>query len=125
MDLESFYEMVPERRASREIQLGTAWKSQEDPASLSMVFWIEITGELCVLTSPPTDVRLGGTLKPYGIYTPSLARSSQPAHVEIISVIDSEVALLEMLEGWEEAMKGEEGLDWLYEVAGTGSAEPS
>ena len=121
MNLESFYEIVPERRASREVQLGRAWKSGEDPETLSIVFWIEATGELCVLTSPPIDVRLGGTLKPYGVYVPSLASPSQQEHVEIISVIESEVALLEMLEGWEDAMQGEEGLDWLYEVAGTGS----
>ncbi len=108
MDIDEFYEADPRRRASAELELGTEWLDKDGVRH--ELNYVEDTGELYVLREPAPHV----TEDPFG----GLHVSAPPGYedkmtVHVIAKVDSVDDLHRILDGWQEAMQGEHGADWL------------
>ena len=108
MDIEEFYDGDPRRRPSAEIELGTDWRDKQGVRH--EVNWVEDTGELYVMREPAPHV----TEDPFG----GLHVSTRPGYedqmtVHIVARIDSADELHRVFAGWQEAMAGENGAEWL------------
>ncbi len=108
MDIDEFYEADPRRRPSAELELGTDWLDRDGVRH--ELNYVEDTGELYVLREPVPHV----TEDPFG----GLHVSAPPGYedkmtVHVIAKIDSVDRLHEILRGWQEAMQGEDGAQWL------------
>jgi len=118
MDIDEFYEDDPRRRASAELELGTEWLDKDGVRH--ELNYVEDTGELYVLREPSPHV----TEDPFG----GLHVSAPPGYedkmtVHVIAKVDSVEHLHRILEGWQEAMQGDHGADWLGErLRGAGVA---
>ncbi len=124
MDIEEFYDGDPRRRPSAEIELGTEWHDAH--GSRYEVNWVEDTGELYVMAEPAPHV----AEDPFG----GLRSSMGPAEerkmtVRVIAQVGTLDELHKILQGWQDAMAGDDGPEWLVarlRAAGvaTGSADP-
>jgi len=108
MDIDEFYEADPRRRASAELELGAEWLDKDGVRH--ELNYVEDTGELYVLREPSPHV----TEDPFG----GLHVSAPPGYedkmtVHVIAKVDSVDRLHQILDGWQEAMQGENGADWL------------
>jgi hypothetical protein len=108
MDIDEFYEADPRRRASAELELGTDWLDADGVRH--ELNYVEDTGDLYVLREPSPHV----TEDPFG----GLHVSAPPGYedkmtVHVIAKIDSVDRVHEILDGWPEAMQGDQGADWL------------
>jgi hypothetical protein len=108
MDIEEFYDGDPRRRPSAEIELGRAWQDK-DGLQYELNF-IEDTGELYAMSQPPSHERTD----PFG----GIHEAPQPGYektilVRVVANIDSVDNLHEILSGWQTAMTGEGGVEWL------------
>ena len=108
MDIDEFYEADPRRRASAELELGSEWVGKDGVRH--ELNYVEDTGELYVLREPAPHVRED----PFGglhVSTPEGYENKMTAH--IVAKIDSVDSLHTILDGWQEAMQGPDGPDWL------------
>ncbi len=108
MDIDEFYEADPRRRASAELEFGADWLDADGVRH--ELNYVEDTGELYVLREPSPHV----TEDPFG----GLHVSAPPGYedkmtVHVIAKVDSVDRLHQILDGWQEAMQGENGADWL------------
>jgi hypothetical protein len=108
MDIDEFYEADPRRRASAELELGAEWLDKDGVRH--ELNYVEDTGELYVLREPAPHV----TEDPFGglhVSAPSGYEDRMTVHV--IAKVGSVDDLHRILDGWQEAMLGENGADWL------------
>jgi hypothetical protein len=108
MDIDEFYEADPRRRPSAELELGSEWLDKDGVRH--ELNYVEETGELYVLREPAPHV----TEDPFG----GLHVSAPPGYddkmtVHIIARIPTVGDVHRTLEGWQEAMQGGHGADWL------------
>ncbi len=108
MDIDEFYEADPRRRPSAELELGSEWTDKDGVRH--ELNYVEDTGELYVLREPAPHV----TEDPFG----GLHVSAPPGYddkmtVHVIATIDSVDSVHKILEGWQDAMQGPNGADWL------------
>ncbi len=87
-----FHRADPRRRTSDEVDLGATWRAAGSDAAWRLA-WLRETGELYLCEA-------GGYPGP-----------SQ--HVRVLTVVPSEGALDELIEGWREHRTDEDGLAWL------------
>jgi hypothetical protein len=120
MDIEAFYEADPRRRASAEIELGTEW--QDAHGVHYELNYIEDTGELYVMQeAPPAEWE-----DPFG----GIHIRNDPSYegkliTRVVAQIDTVDKLHAIIDGWPEAMNGDDGIGWLAErlrVAGVAVA---
>ena len=110
MDIEEFYDADPRRRPSAEIELGTEWHDAH--GSRYEVNWVEDTGELYVMREPVPHV----TEDPFGGIHSSMGPAQEKAMtVHVVANIASHDQLHQILDGWQGAMAGNEGAEWLAE----------
>ncbi len=124
MDIDEFYEADPRRRSSAEIELGSEWLDRDGVRH--ELNYVEDTGELYALREPAPHV----TEDPFG----GLRSSMGPAEerkmtVRVIAQVGTLDELHKILQGWQDAMAGDDGPEWLVarlRAAGvaTGSADP-
>ncbi|HXY28219.1 MAG TPA: hypothetical protein VEH82_08055 [Acidimicrobiales bacterium] len=108
MDIDEFYDADPRRRASAELELGSEWVGKDGVNH--ELNYVEDTGELYVLREPAPHV----TEDPFGglhVSTPEGYEDKITVHV--IAKIDSVDSLHKILDGWQEAMRGENATEWL------------
>jgi hypothetical protein len=120
MDIDEFYEADPRRRASAEIELGTEW--QDAHGVHYELNYIEDTGELYVMQEPPPHVREDPA---GGIHIPEDPSYAHKVLARVIAQIDTVDKLHSILEGWQQAMNGDDGMQWMGErlrVAGVATA---
>ncbi len=108
MDIDEFYEADPRRRPSGELELGSEWMDKDGVRH--ELNYVEDTGELYVLREPAPHV----TEDPFG----GLHVSAPPGYddkmtVHVIANIDSVDSVHRILDGWQDAMLGDNGADWL------------
>ena len=108
MDIDEFYDADPRRRPSAELELGAEWKDAD--GVLHELNYIEDTGELYVLREPAPHV----SEDPFG----GLRVKAPPGYdkkmtVHVIAKIPSAQELHTILSGWQEAMRREDGAQWL------------
>jgi hypothetical protein len=108
MDIDEFYEGDPRRRVSAELELGTDWMDADNVRH--ELNYVEDTGELYVLREPAPHVRED----PFG----GLHVSASPDYdnkmtVHVIAMIPTKDDVHRILDGWQEAMTGPNGPDWL------------
>jgi hypothetical protein len=108
MDIEEFYEADPTRRTSAEIELGTEW--QDSHGVHYELNYVEDTGELYVMQEPPPKE----WEDPFGgIHIRVDPTYGDKLMVRVVAKIDSVDNLHQILKGWEDAMGGADGADWL------------
>ncbi len=120
MDIEDFYEADPRRRASAEIELGSEW--QDAQGVHYELNYIEDTGELYVMQEPPPaeSVDPAG-----GIHIRKDPSYAGKVIARVIAQIDTVDKLHSILEGWQQAMNGDDSIKWVDErlrVAGVATA---
>ena len=124
MDIEEFYDADPRRRPSPEIELGTEWYDAQ--GTRYEVNWVEGTGELYVMREPVPHM----TEDPFGgIHSSMSSKDEKKMTVNVVAQIASHDELHKILDGWQGAMAGDGGAEWLAErlrVAGvaTGPGDP-
>ena len=94
MDIEQFYDADPRRRASDEIQFGQEWT---EGSMYFEVAWIADTGELYAMAEP---------YERRGV-------STEQVTVEILAVLEGRAVIDTVMEGWQDAMLGEDSLAWV------------
>ncbi|MGP0032217.1 MAG: hypothetical protein ACLPVF_17155 [Acidimicrobiales bacterium] len=110
MDIEEFYDGDPRRRPSAEIELGAEWRDKHGVRY--EVNYVEDTGELYVMQEPvPHEWE-----DPFG----GIHVSTQPGFedkmtVRVVAQIADVESLHRILQGWQEAMAGDDGVEWLAE----------
>lgn len=126
--LKQFY-ADPVRRVSEERNLGAHWRDAERGED-RQVSWVRGTGELIVV-APYGDApsMLGGSDSGFVaalIIDPLLEigvaaagrlgnRRSRRPEVEVVAVIPDETDLDALLDGWEQARTGPDGIGWLLD----------
>jgi hypothetical protein len=124
MDIEEFYDADPRRRPSAEIELGTEWHDAH--GTRYEVSWVEDTGELYVMREPVPHI----TEDPFGGIHPSMGpKDEKKMTVSVVAQIATHDQLHKILDGWQAAMAGDGGAEWLAQrlrSAGvaTGSGDP-
>jgi hypothetical protein len=111
MDIEEFYDGDPRRRPSAEIELGTDWRDSQDVHY--ELNYVEDTGEVYVMHEPqPTE-----SVDPFGgIHVkPFTDAKEHQMTVRVVAHIDTVDNLHTILKGWQEAMVGDRGAEWLAE----------
>lgn len=121
MDIGQFYDADERRRQSAEVELGTEWR---DAQSVRYELnWIEDTGELYVMIEPAPPERDG----PFGdIHVQTGERAPiDGMTVSVVAQVESHEKLEQVLDGWQAAMEGPDGVSWLADRLKTaGVANP-
>jgi hypothetical protein len=124
MDIEEFYDADSRRRPSAEIELGGEWHDAH--GTRYEVNWVEDTGELYVMREPVPHI----VEDPFGgIHSSITAKGEKKMTVRVVAQIATHDELHKILDGWQVAMAGESGAEWLAErlrAAGvaTGPGDP-
>jgi hypothetical protein len=105
MDIEGFYAQDERRRHSAELEFGREW---QDAAGRSEVSWVEDTGELYVMREPTAAVTGSGAGD-----LELVPMSEHQLGVEVLGVVTGRDAIGAVMSGWEDAMRGPDGLVWL------------
>lgn len=114
VDIEEFYDADQRRRSSAEIELGRDWQDQHGVRY--ELNWVEDTGELYVMREPvPRE-----WADPFGGIHVSRTREVDETEVEgmtvsVVGTVASRAELERALDGWEEAMGGEDSVAWLVD----------
>jgi len=118
MDIEEFYDADSRRRPSAEIELGTDWTDVD--GTRYEVNWLEDTGELYVMREPVPHIRAD----PFGGQRYSMGDFEEAEMtVQVVAQITSLADVHRILDGWQEAMAGDGGAEWLAErLRGAGVA---
>jgi hypothetical protein len=109
MDIEEFYDGDARRRPSAEIELGRDW---HDKQGLTYELnYVEDTGEVYVMQEPPPKE----STDPFGgIHVKAFTDAKEHQMiVRVVAHIDTVDNLHRILAGWEEAMAGDHGAEWL------------
>lgn len=112
VDIEEFYDADPRRRASAEVEMGTDWR---DAGGVRYeLSWVEDTGELYMLREPVP----GGWADPFGGIHASGThdvdqREVQGMTLAVLGTIATQEEVEHDLEGWEDAMRGANSVQWL------------
>jgi hypothetical protein len=110
MDIEEFYDGDPRRRPSAEIELGTEW--HDTHGTHYEVNWVEDTGELYLMREPVPHIRED----PFGGLHFSMRAAEEGAMtVHVVAIIPTHDDLEKILDGWQKAMVGDGGAEWLAE----------
>jgi hypothetical protein len=121
VDIGQFYDADERRRQSAEVELGTEWR---DAQSVRYELnWIEDTGELYVMIEPAPPERDG----PFGdIHVQTGERAPiDGMTVSVVAQVESHEKLEQVLDGWQAAMEGPDGVSWLADRLKTaGVANP-
>lgn len=114
MDIEAFYDADPRRRASEEVSFGRDWLDADGVRW--ELNWVADTGELYLMREPSEPVEMDALGDSY-IQDLPLSELG----VRILGVLDGRDRVHEVLTGWQDAMAGAGGLDWVAErVAAAG-----
>jgi hypothetical protein len=117
VDLEQFYSQDERRRQSEELEFGRDWS---DVGGRSEVSWIEATGEVYAMVEPKADFVADGL---GGMYKGELPEHSLV--VELIGVVAGRDAIESVMSGWEDAMPGENSLQWVRDRVANAANEMS
>jgi hypothetical protein len=110
MDIEEFYDGDARRRPSAEIELGTEW--HDTHGTRYEVNWVEDTGELYVMREPVPHI----VEDPFGGLHTSIRHSEEvKMTVHVVAQIATHDELEKVLAGWQQAMTGDGGAEWLAE----------
>jgi hypothetical protein len=108
MDIEEFYDGDPRRRPSAEIELGADW--HDTHGTRYEVNWVEDTGELYLMREPAPHV----VEDPFGGLHSSMRASEEgKMTVHVVAHIGTHDELEKVLDGWQGAMVGSGGAEWL------------
>jgi hypothetical protein len=108
MDIEEFYDGDPRRRPSAEIELGTEW--HDSHGTRYEVNWVEDTGELYLMREPVPHI----AEDPFGgLHFSMRAQEEAKMTVHVVAQIDTHDQLEKILNGWQQAMAGDGGAEWL------------
>jgi hypothetical protein len=121
VDIGQFYDADERRRQSAEVELGTEWRDAQGVRY--ELNWIEDTGELYVMMEPPSPAWEG----PFGdIHVQTGDRASiDEMTVLVVARVASHERLEQVLEGWQAAMAGQDGVHWLADrLKAAGVADP-
>jgi hypothetical protein len=108
VDIEEFYDADPRRRESAELQFGLDWHDAH--GRRYELNWIADTGELYVMQ----DEMPGVWYDPFGDFV-VLDVDPEDLGVRVLKRIHGEQNVRQMLDGWEDAMGGEDSVAWLVE----------
>jgi hypothetical protein len=110
IDVREFYDADPRRRASPERHLGDDWFDAK--GGRFTLFWIEMTGELCVMRVP--TARFNGSAAGDPGVAPGLSSGvSMSAPMRVLGLVDSSQSLDRLLAG-PDALGGRlGGVEWL------------
>ena len=108
MDIEGFYEADERRRRSEEVEVGTDWHDRA--GTRYELSWVADTGELYVMSEPDAAIRvdLFGDLFESDVPAASLT-------VAVVGWLPDRAHLEQVLDGWQAAMAGPDGISWLTE----------
>jgi hypothetical protein len=110
MDIEEFYDGDDRRRPSAEIELGTEWRDRHGVRY--ELNYVEDTGELYVMQEPPPHE----WEDPFGgIHVYSQPGDEEQMTVRVVARIATVDDLHRIVAGWEDAMTGDGGAEWLAE----------
>jgi hypothetical protein len=106
VDLEQFYEADPRRRHSEELEFGRDWN---DASGRSEVSWVEATGEIYAMREPSGHMVEIDPIGDERVQGPEVSELV----VEVLGVVAGRDAVTRVMSGWEDAMPGAEGIDWV------------
>ena len=108
MDIEEFYDADPRRRASEELQFGQDWRDAH--GRRYELNWVEETGELYVMQDELPPV----WYDPFGDFV-VMPADPKDLGVRVLKHVRGRDAVLQLLDGWKDAMEGEDGVAWLIQ----------
>lgn len=114
MDIGEFYDADERRRRSAELELGREWHDQYGVRY--ELNWVEDTGELYVMREPvPFE-----SIDPFGAIHVAGTHKVDEAEVRgmtvtVVGTVASRDEVERALDGWAEAMEGEDSMAWLIE----------
>lgn len=106
MDIETFYDADPRRRASAEIELGSEWRDRAQHRY--ELAWVADTGELYVML----EVAPSEFVDPFGDAFPEDLPADQLT-VAILGTVATQDEVERILDGWPEAMVRPDGVAWI------------
>lgn len=115
MTLDEFY-ADPARRESKEISFGFGWRSSHSPNSEFVVFWIESTGELCLLETPLVDLESDQVVSRFVLGVPPHTNPHRFRDQEIsIRILGSfsEAEVDQIMAGWQDHLRSAAGIEWI------------
>ena len=116
MNLEEFYESDPRRRHSEEFEFGREWNDGRGRCEVS---WVKDTGELYVMAEPGAKiVAVDGIGDSKVLPTPI-----EGLQIEVIGIVDGLAAIEAVMSGWEDAMAGDNSLQWVRDRAANAANE--
>jgi hypothetical protein len=109
MDIGEFYDADDRRRQSAEIELGTEW--HDSHGVRYELNWIEDTGEMYVMREPPPRA----WEDPFGDVHVQTGKRAPVSGMTVVVVarIGTRERMDEILSGWEQAMEGQDSVQWL------------
>lgn len=121
VDIEEFYDADERRRASAEAELGRDWHDRG--GARYELNWVADTGELYVVRQPPVSGEWEGPFG--GLHVPANApKVAKDMTVHVIGHVPTHDQLQQVLDGWEQAMAGEDGIGWLVDRLRSHGIEP-
>ena len=105
MDLQQFYDEDPRRRRSEELEFGRDWN---DDGGRYEVSWVEDTGEVYAMSEPSGGI----VTDPIGDNIVTNVSEHQLI-VTILGLVPGRDAIAAVMHGWEDAMSGGAGLEWV------------
>jgi hypothetical protein len=108
VNIEEFYDADERRRGSAELQFGQDW--HDEAGSRYELNWIEDTGELYVMHDDPTPI----WFDQFGDFMAIRPRPDDLG-VRVLTVVEGRENVLRLLEGWQDAMPGENSVQWLVD----------
>ena len=108
MDIESFYDADPRRRASRELQFGVDWRDAH--GRRYELNWVEDTGELYVMQDELPAV----WSDPFGDFVVTHADQDDLV-VRVLTEVHGRDKVLALLDGWQHAMASPDSIGWLVQ----------
>ena len=108
MDIESFYDADPRRRASEELQFGVDWRDAH--GRRYELNWVADTGELYVLQEKAPDM----WVDPFGDFV-VVGPAPEDLGVRIIKLVHGEAEVRTLLAGWEDTVHREDSVAWLID----------
>jgi hypothetical protein len=95
VNIEEFYAQDERRRQSPEVEFGDSWTDSNDPGATYEIAWIEDTGEVYAMREEVSN-----------------AVTATPA-VQLIGKVAKRAELESLLNGWQDAMRDSNSLNWL------------
>ena len=110
---DEFYAADPRRQRSAEVEYGSGWRHNTDPAATYSLRWITETREICAVRHPNAPPGVSTVMWPD--FSPPLPTSAGAYTVKVVGRVQTKEVLDEALAGWERQVDRPNSLQWIHD----------